>query len=130
MNEKFDIVFYNDAQGNSPMMDFLDSLRNKNDQRSRALANAIYRKLMHLRLNGTLNGMPDFRKIENTKRHPIWEIRIKHVNGYRRIFICIWRGNTYIILNHFAKKTDKTPTREIAIAESMMDDYIRQMEGD
>jgi phage-related protein len=43
----------------------------------------------------------------------IWELR----PGHNRILFFGWNGNHFVLLHHFAKTTQKTPPKEIAIAE-------------
>jgi phage-related protein len=66
-------------------------------------------------------GMPDIRHI-NTAKNNLWEIRVKFWEGYLRIFICLHplRTNTYIVLNYFIKKDEKTPKSEIEKADRIM----------
>ena len=43
-----------------------------------------------------------------------------------RIFFFYWKDNKFILLHHFIKKTQKTPTREIDTAQAKMKDYIER----
>lgn len=99
------------------------SLQQQGDKQSVNLANSIFRKLDRLRECGTMDGLPDFEKMES-KKHRLWQIRVKHVTGIYRIFICPWGGQTYVILNYFLKKKGKTPSNQIKIAENLMDDFM------
>jgi len=53
----------------------------------------------------------------------IRELRIKHDTGYHRIMFSVWK-NTCVLLNHFVKKSNKTPKNEIELAEKLMDEWI------
>ncbi|HHY30345.1 MAG TPA: hypothetical protein GX520_06615 [Syntrophaceticus sp.] len=110
-----DIIFYEDKNGHCPFLAFTGELTQKNDQRSRTLAKSIFLKLTQLKQNGTMDGMPNFEYIQDSK-YPLWQIRIKHVTGTYRVFFCPWEGK-YVILNHFIKKSKKTPKKEIRKAE-------------
>lgn len=123
--KKFDLKFYEDSRGNSPLYDFVKNLKQKGDKQSINLANSIFRKLDRLRECGTMDGMPDFEKMN----HRIWQIRVKHVNGIYRIFICLLDSKTYIILNYFLKKSGKTPPKQIQHTERLMDDYLKRHGG-
>lgn len=123
---KFDIIFYEDSKGNSPVFDFIKTLQQKGDKQSAVLANSIYRRLDRLRQNGTMDGMPDFEFIDGRK-YRFWQIRIMHVSGKHRIFICPWKGSSYVVLNHFIKKRGKTPPTQILLAETLMEDFIKRM---
>jgi len=92
------------------------------------LFDAISIRFRHLREIGTRKGMPDFRYINGSK-YSIWEIRIKHKNGYFRIFI--YRNkDKYIVLNYFWKKQKKTPLREIRKAEKLVEDIKIRFGGE
>ena len=45
-----------------------------------------------------------------------------------RIFFFYWKDNTFVLLHHFVKKTQKTPLREIEQAERRMKDYLERSE--
>ncbi|MBI5408794.1 MAG: type II toxin-antitoxin system RelE/ParE family toxin [Nitrospirae bacterium] len=62
-------------------------------------------------------------------RGKIRELRIKDSQGAVRILYFTFTGKRYILLHGFIKKTDKTPEREIEIAEKRMNDFI-QREGE
>lgn len=126
--KKFDLLFYEDSKGYCPMLDFAKTLKQQGDKKSQNLANSIFRKLDRLRECGTMDGMPDFEKIEN-KKHKRWQIRVKHVTGIYRIFVCPWGGKSYVILNCFLKKSVKTPPNQIKLAENLMDDFIKRQGG-
>jgi len=121
--------FYEDKNGQSPTYGFLESLKEKivtrNDKQCRSLLNSIYIRLKRLEENGTRDGMPDFEFIDS-KKHKLWQIRIKHATGLYRLFICQcpWQKSNYVILNYFVKDESKTPKREIDLAERLIDDYI------
>lgn len=50
----------------------------------------------------------------------LFELRLKAAEGIARVFFCTIIGNNIVILHQFIKKTDKTPTRELAIAKRRM----------
>jgi len=64
------------------------------------------------------------KKLVNTD--DLWEIRVQHgSNAFR--FLGFFDGAEIIILNHaFTKKTQKTPSKEIKIAEQRKQDYHNQ----
>jgi phage-related protein len=128
---KYNYIFYEDANGYSNTFAFLEQLQNKalnGDKTSKVLINSIYRKFRQLRYNGTRDGMPDFEFFAGRK-YSLWQIRIKHTTGYYRFFICLWKKDTYVILNYFTKKQNKTPETEIERAERLMTDFIERNGG-
>ena len=50
----------------------------------------------------------------------LFELRIKGQEGITRVFFCTLTGRRIVMLHSFVKKTQKTPPREIKIAESRM----------
>ncbi len=63
-----------------------------------------------------------FKKLEATD--DIWEVRVQHGNNIFRLF-GFFDGNDLVVLNHaFTKKPQKTPKKEIKIAEQRKKDYF------
>lgn len=63
-----------------------------------------------------------FKKMTGTDG--IWEIRIQSGNNIFRILGFV-EENNLVVLNHaFQKKTQKTPKKEIAIAEARKKDHV------
>jgi phage-related protein len=61
-------------------------------------------------------GMPHTRPIENG----LFELRVKNKEGIARVFFCTKRGNKIIVLHIFVKKTQKTPLKELKLANKRM----------
>jgi len=56
----------------------------------------------------------------------LWEIRAQSGNNIFRLF-GFFNGNNIVILNHaFQKKTQKTPKKEIQIAEARKKDFLKK----
>jgi len=63
-----------------------------------------------------------FKKLVNTD--DIWEVRVSLGSDAYRIF-CFFAGNSIVVLTHgLAKKTQKTPQREIERAEVYKREYL------
>lgn len=62
-------------------------------------------------------------------RGKIRELRIKDSRGNIRILYFTYAGRRFILLHGFIKKTDKTPFKEIEIAENRMNDFIQRQGG-
>lgn len=119
----YSIEFYEKADGTSDVWSFLDELRKKKDTNKDARIQ--YKQLVMyielLRINGTR--LPD-----NITKHiegDIWELR----PGNNRIFYFYKAENTFVLLHHFRKRTQKTPRSEIeqAIREKL--DYLSRKES-
>ena len=94
--------------------EFLRSIGN--DAREKILYNI---KKVHLGLN-------DASLLKKLKGTEIWEFRTLHAGNCYRMF-AFWdtRTDTLIVATHgFVKKTQKTPTKEIAKAEALRKDYF------
>ena len=50
----------------------------------------------------------------------LFELRLKGAEGIARVFYCTLIGKRVVMLHSFVKKTNKTPPRELHIAESRM----------
>jgi len=61
-------------------------------------------------------GMPHIK----TLGKGLLEIRVKARDGNGRALFCMIKGKTIIILNGFIKKTQKTPSRELVLAQKRM----------
>lgn len=120
----YNIEFYEDANGNSQVWDFLEELRIKaqtsKDARIQHKQLSMYIQL--LEDNGT-------RLNENITKHledDIGELR----PGNNRVLYFYFKDNTFVLLHQFRKKTQKTPRCEIERAKSERDDYLSRKEAD
>jgi|GEM_PF-71608 len=111
------IEFYKDKEGQEPVIDFLDSLFPP----ARAKAVKLFNMLVEY---GVLLKEPYTKQIKGKIR----ELRIKDSQGAIRVLYFTYTGRRFVLLHGFIKKTDKTPEREIEIAEKRMNDFI-QREG-
>lgn len=50
----------------------------------------------------------------------LFELRLKGAEGIARVFFCMFIGKRIVMLHSFIKKTDRTPKREIEIAQDRM----------
>lgn len=120
----YTVEFYETADGRSELWDFLEELRMKaatnKDARIQHKQISLYIQL--LQDNGThLN--------ENITKHledGIWELR----PGNNRVFYFFFENDTFVLLHHFRKKSQKTPKREIEKAKNERADYIARKEAD
>ena len=78
-----------------------------------------------LQEKGTLVGMPYIRPIANTK---LYEVRIEQNKNIYRILYFAYTGRRFILLHGFQKKEQKTPQREIKLAEKRRKEFLAQEE--
>ncbi|MEE9429858.1 MAG: type II toxin-antitoxin system RelE/ParE family toxin [Melioribacteraceae bacterium] len=110
------IVFYKSQKGSKPVKDFLNSLTDKQAKKVAWV----------LRLVRDLNFVPKeyLKKLVNTNN--IWEIRIQSGNNIFRILCFFDKGDIIILTNGFVKKTQKTPSKEIVLAEKRKQEYLKR----
>jgi len=111
----FDVFAYKDKNGKSPVDEYLRELAAKSDKDSRIKLNKIYEYIKYLSESGQQAGEPYIKHLDGD----IWELRpIRD-----RFLYAAWDGNSFILLHHFIKKTQKTPPREIKQAKRNLTDY-------
>jgi len=118
----FQIAFYRDKDGDSEIVDFLDELqkKGKTSKTDRVNRIKILAYLQALKEYGTHIGQPIVKHIEGS----LWELRpLKN-----RIFFFYWKDDTFVLLHHFVKKSQKTPDKEIEKALLRQKDFL-QREG-
>jgi phage-related protein len=50
----------------------------------------------------------------------LFELRLKGADGIARVFFCMLMGKRIVMLHSFIKKTDRTPKRELEVAQDRM----------
>ncbi|NTV68310.1 MAG: type II toxin-antitoxin system RelE/ParE family toxin [Chlorobaculum sp.] len=110
------IEFFKTSTGKSPVDEFLESLSTKEAEKV----------FWVLRLVAELTLIPAeyFKKLKNTDR--IWEVRAAHGNNEFRLLGFFDNGNLVVLTNGFAKKSQKTPLEQIALAEQRKSEYLRR----
>ena len=108
------VNFYHTQTGSCPVEDFLDTLSGKQAQKV----------LWVLGLIEDQDVVPTqyLKKLVNTD--DIWEVRIQFGGNIFRL-LGFFEGSRLIILtNGFAKKSQKTPRQEIALATRRKNEYL------
>lgn len=103
-SSNWQIEFYTDSNNSSPVTDFLNTLTVEEKVK-------IRNQLRLLREFGIQLGMPQARPLKGHK--PLWELRPMP----NRLIYVAMSGKRFVILHAFTKKSQKTPPREIKIAE-------------
>ena len=110
----FDVFFYKDRNGRSPVLEYIQELTNKSDKDSRIKANKILEYIDYLQKTGNRAKEPFVKHLGGD----IWELRpIRD-----RILYAAWDGKKFILLHYFKKDTQKTPRREIEQAKRNLAD--------
>ena len=110
------IKFYKDQNGKSPIEDFLNDLNSKQALKVTWVLNLIEEH----------DNIPKsyLKKLKNTNN--IWEVRVQSGNNAYRLMCFKYMGNLIILTNGFHKKTQKTPRKEILLAEKRKADWLRR----
>ena len=113
-----EIIFYQDRNGNEPILNYLYELSKSSGKNSRIKLNKLNDYIQALSVYGT-------QLSENYVKHldgAIWELRpIRD-----RILFAGVVGGKYVLLHPFTKKTQKTPAREIEKAKRELADFIER----
>ena len=108
------IYFYKDKNGNEPVLDYMRELVSQKSKDSRIKLNKLNDYIELLSQYGTRAGEPYIKHLEDE----IWELRPLR----DRILFVAWLDGSFVLLHHFAKKTQKTPRREIEKAKRELKD--------
>ena len=111
MNE---IAFYRTGSGKCPVQDHLDTLSDKQ----------ATKVVWVLRIVRDLSPVPSnyFKKLVNTD--DIWEVRVDVGRNTFRLLGFVAGRELIILTNSFQKKSQKTPPKEIKLAERRKRDYL------
>jgi phage-related protein len=112
--ERRHIVFYRSPSGRCPIEEFLDSLSSGEAKRIAWL----------LELLRDIEKIPEsyLKKLQGTEG--IWEGRVQFGSRSFRVLGFFLSGSRMVITHGFAKKSKKTPQREIETAERFKREYL------
>ena len=113
----YQISFYEDKNGHSEVIDYINELRRKSftNKTDRINFNKMVAYIDMLEEYGTRIGEPVTKHLDGE----IWELRpLKN-----RVLYAYVENDTFVILHHFVKKTQKTPKKEIEKAKRNLQDY-------
>lgn len=114
----WEVEFYKDGTGREPVIEFLDDLPISTRAKVAKLIDLLSEQVVLLK-------EPYTRQIKGKIR----ELRVKDNFGNVRIFYFTFTGRRFVLLHGFLKKTDKTPEKEIKLAEKRMKDFIEHYGG-
>lgn len=107
----FEVSYYTDINGNKPVKDFLNEVFSKNQLFFEQCIGAI-EKIKH-----RLYHKEPFSKALGNH---LFEIRIRLRNDIARIIYTFSKGRQIVLLHGFIKKTEKTPLKELEIAQNRL----------
>jgi phage-related protein len=112
---QWSIEYYVAENGKSPARDFIGSLSAESKAKFIFIADLLTEYGLNVR-------EPYVKPITGSRK--LFEIRIKDRQNIHRVFYFAFTGRKLVLLHGFTKKTDKTPPREIELAEVRMKDYL------
>jgi len=101
----YKIFLFQERNGEVPLLEYMRELAKGSGKDNRVKLKKILEYVRALRQYGTTLGEPYIKHLEGD----IWELR--PLRG--RILFVAWMGDSYVLLHHFVKTTQKTPTREL-----------------
>ena len=113
------IEFYLDEHGESPVRAFLNSL----DRKTKARFDWSIEQLQ----------VQNVRAREPLVKHldgKLWELRRASDGNIYRIVYFFFSGRKIVFVHGFQKKTQKTPQRDIEMAQKRMEDYLQRKGGE
>lgn len=117
---EFEILFYKNEEGNSPVEEFLVKLAKSN----RVLVAKTRNGIERLR-NRAYHRQPLSKYVEQS----LWELRIRAGTDILRILYTFSKGRIIILLHTFVKKQRKTPVSELKIARKRLKE-LKMREAD
>lgn len=112
---QWSIEYYSEESGKSPVKDFIDSLSPESKAKFIFIADLLTEYGLSVR-------EPYVKSITGSRK--LFEIRLKDRRNIHRIFYFAFTGRKLVLVHGFTKKTEKTPQREIEIAEFRMKDHL------
>ena len=109
------IIFYEDKKGNSPVLEYIEELAIRDDKEGNIKFGKVMDYIDKLRINGTRAGSNYVKHLDGE----IWELRPMS----DRILFGAWVENSFVLLHHFRKETQKTPRSEIEKAKNELADF-------
>lgn len=112
MDQKWEIIYYETPQSNSPVFEFIQNL----DPKIKSKVIGVMDLLKEL---GILIGPPHSKKVTGT---PLWELRILGNDNIRIFYVAIV-NRSFLLLHAFLKKKQKTDKKDIRTAIDRLNDY-------
>lgn len=113
------VEFYTEASGHCPVQEFLDGLPVKDNAR-------IVRAMNLLEKFGLTLRAPYVKHLTN---YDLWELRVQAGRNDYRVFYFAYTGQRFVMLHGLRKKTQKTPPRDLEVAQRRMKEFLRREDG-
>ncbi len=109
------VILYRDAEGRSPVREFLESLDPKTRVR-------FAWSIEQLRLRNVQARPPLVKHVEGK----LWELREESQTNIYRLLYVFAADRQIVFLHGFQKKTDKLPLRELETAKARLMRFLRE----
>lgn len=116
---EWQVEYYKQENGKIPVLEFLLTLSPK-------VRAKTFSEIELLKKHGSNLREPYVKSIKGDKYSGIFELRTKFASDINRIFFFTWTNNTFVLLNGFVKKDNKTSIRELDRALLYKKDYERR----
>jgi len=116
---EWQIEYYKKENGDIPVLEYLLSLESK-------LRAKAFSEIELLQKHGSSLREPYVKSIKGDKYKGLFELRVKFSSDISRIFYFCYCNNTFVLLNGFTKKSEKTSIRELDKALLYKKDYERR----
>jgi len=115
IQDNFEIEFFEKDDHSCPVQEFLDALDDK-------MAAKVYGMMDVLAQAGNFLRKPYSSKLDEH----IFELRVKQGSNITRVLYFFFVGRRIVMTNGFVKKQQKTPTRQIEIANKYRKIYLQR----
>jgi mRNA-degrading endonuclease RelE of RelBE toxin-antitoxin system len=99
----------------------LEKKKNRGDKAAKVMWDKIQYIRQRVRLQGTRAGAKFIKSLKGKENDNLYEIR----SIDKRIFMCLWNGNHFVMLSHYTKDDNETDTLELAKARRLRDQYMK-----
>lgn len=116
-----DVLFYADSRGHQEVYDWIQLMK----ERERSTFRKTIHMITYLKENGKLiqSGAikrDDIKKLKDTDG--MWQLRINE----NRILFFYYAGDSIVLTKQFKKKSQKTPAREVKVADRRKNEWIQR----
>lgn len=111
------IEFYETEAGRKPVEAYLEGLSDEEREK-------VFEAMDHLEEHGLDLGLPLVRPIEDK----LYEIRVQVKRNRSRILYVAIKGQRFLFLHGFTKKTPRTPREDIDLAKRRFADWRKKHE--
>jgi len=114
----YDIVYYTNARGESPVEEFVGAMSGKHQRKVAAFLELLAHEGPQLR-----------RPYADHVKGDLRELRMQFGRNEYRVFHFFVHGERVVLVHAFSKKSQKLPVREIETAEVRMRDFKARLES-